>query len=306
LALLPSGYLSLTACIHRAAEHKDPDIATRLSAARAAHKAIEPLLAEIARIDELKRNAERTWVPINLADVRDARMSTLNDLRHKQTVRAMPIPQLAPEQLELQESLRAVEAHYASICKTAEVFLHQSFGDGRLQSFFLRSSDGELESIPAPRWWTRAGNYAFTSGLWVSDFGGRHSRAIGLVLVREAELEALLISQGGSSPAPAERTIQASYSSAPDSNTLPPPDPAQGLSIIDGRRPSYSPSALGGWFLVRVAAWPKNAPYPTEAEDLKAARNDFEGQIPRDEFRDIRREKTDKNWRKPGPRRAHR
>jgi hypothetical protein len=41
--------------VHRVAELRDTDAATQLSAARAAHKAIEPLLAEIARIEQLKR-----------------------------------------------------------------------------------------------------------------------------------------------------------------------------------------------------------------------------------------------------------
>jgi hypothetical protein len=63
---------------------------------------------------------------------------------YQETVRAMPIPQLAPEQLELQERLRAAEARYASICREAQIFLRQSFGDGRLQTFCLRFSDGEL------------------------------------------------------------------------------------------------------------------------------------------------------------------
>jgi hypothetical protein len=311
LALLPSGYLSLTACVHRAAEYKDRDAATRLSAARAAHKAIEPLLAEIARIEELKRSAERTWVPINLADIGDVRMSAPNDLRYKQTVRAMPVPQLAPEQLELQENLRTAETHYATICKEAESFLHRSFGDGILQTFCLRSSDGEIEPIPAARWWTRAGDEAFTSGLWVRNPGGRSSN-IGQVIVREADLEALLVSQSGSSPAstPSIISSQTSYSSNPEGNTEGSPDrpPTEvGRSIASGQpvhRPSYSASALGAWFVMRVHGWPKGAPFPTEAGDLAAARIAFEGQIPRDKFREIRRAKTPESWRKPGPRRA--
>jgi hypothetical protein len=53
-----------------------------------------------------------------------------------------------------------------------------------------------------------------------------------------------------------------------------------------------------------VSAWPKDAPFPTEAEDLAAAQNYFEGNIPRGKFREIRRDKTPADWQKPGPRRA--
>jgi hypothetical protein len=220
----------------------------------------------------------------------------------------MPVPVLTPEQVEICKWLETSEAHYQSTCKEAQIFLRQSFGDARLQTFCLRFIDGELDPIPPPRWWTQAGDYAFTFGQWVADVGDGPRRTIGIVVLRETELEALLIPQGGNSPVPAEPALQASYSPAPAGNTLPPPDPAQGLSITDGppsvRRPSYSPSALAGWFALREAAWPKDAPYPSEAEDLKAARNYFEGQIPRGEFRKIRHSKTPENWRKPGPRRA--
>jgi hypothetical protein len=176
--------------------YRHPEVAAQFSAARAAYKTIEPLLAEIARIRELKRSSEADTT-ISHASTGYVGMSALH---------AMPIPQLASDQLELQQRLRAVEAQYASNCKDAEIFLRQTFGDAKLPTFYLRFSDGELKPIPAPRWWTMAGAKAFTHGLWESDFGSIHSRAIGRVLVREADLEALLISQSGSSPARTEPT----------------------------------------------------------------------------------------------------
>jgi hypothetical protein len=286
--------------VHRVAQHRDPEAATRLSAAREAHKAIEPRLAKIARIEELKRSAERRWAPISLANIRDVRMFAQNDLQHKQTVRSMAIPQLAPKQRELQKSLRAAEAHYATICKAAELFLHRSFGDGRLQSFCLQSSDGELDSIPAPRWWTRAGDEAFTSGVWVSNPGGRISN-IGHVVVREADLEALLVPQSGISPPSAQSGPEGNTAASPENAST---EVARPNDPPPARRPSYSPVALGAWFILREHNWPKDAPFPTEAEDLTAAGIEFEGEIPRDKFREIRRANTTANWRKPGPRRA--
>jgi hypothetical protein len=294
MTLLPTGYLSLEACVHRVADHIDPNAAAKLSAARAAHKAIEPLLAEIARIRELKRSAE-AGSSISPAVTRYVWASAAS---------ATPIPQLAPEQLELQETLRAAEVKYAIICKDAEIFLRQSFGDARLPTFSLRFSDGEPETIPAPRWWTTAGVKAFTSGLWES----------GRVLVREADLEALLVPGGEGSPAPTELTPadESSSGSLSDGDTLPPASAQAETALLvtdrppSERRPSYSLSALRAWFMIRVNGWPKDAPSPTEGEDLAAARNHFEGKISRDPFRKIRREKTPASWREPGPRRARR
>jgi hypothetical protein len=68
------------------------------------------------------------------------------------------------------------------------------------------------------------------------------------------------------------------------------------------RRPVFSPEALSAWFLLRVQRWPKDAPFPNEEADLAAARNHFEGNIPRDPFREIRRKKVPENWRKSGQR----
>jgi hypothetical protein len=83
--------------------------------------------------------------------------------------------------------------------------------------------------------------------------------------------------------------------------------PSQASTTLTGadaapRRPSYSPDACRGWFVLRTRTWPEQAPYPSEEEDLEAAQNYFEGRIPRDEFREIRRRSTPDNWRKPGPR----
>jgi hypothetical protein len=289
LTLIPTGYLWLTDSVHRVAQHRDPDAAAELASARDAHETIQPLLAEIARIQDLKRRAEKSTPPSPSFDWRRRSSNGQLHRKYQQRARAMPIPQLTPEQLQIQEKMRAAEARYAPIYKAAQTLLHQSFGDGRLQSYFQRSSDGELDAIPAPRWWTKAGYDAFTNGLWLSR--PEPSRASGYVLVRETDLEALLASQG--SPR----------------NVVPPPDHASAeaaqpteIRQPPAQRPPYSPEALSAWFVLRVRIWAKGVPFPTEADDRKAAGLEFEGKISRDEFRDIRRAKTPKDWRKSGPR----
>lgn len=64
----------------------------------------------------------------------------------------------------------------------------------------------------------------------------------------------------------------------------------------------YTEANLRGWFVLRVRTRRAGAVPPTEVEDLKDARAHF-GHFPRDRFRDIRREKTPLEWRRPGPRR---
>jgi len=63
----------------------------------------------------------------------------------------------------------------------------------------------------------------------------------------------------------------------------------------------YSAQSLAAWFVLRVHSWPQDAALPSEAEDLVAAKADFDT-VPRGEFRTIRRLKTPERWRKPGPR----
>jgi hypothetical protein len=70
---------------------------------------------------------------------------------------------------------------------------------------------------------------------------------------------------------------------------------------MTARRPAYTPKALAAWFLLRVGTWQSGVRPPTEAQCLEAATVYFEGSIPRDKFREIRRAKTSPNWRKPGP-----
>jgi hypothetical protein len=227
---------------------------------------------------------------------------------YQQSVMALHTPQLTPEQLKLQEDLRVAKAHYAPVQNAAEVFLRQSFGDAKLQAFFLRSSDGELERIPAPRWWTSAGIDAFVTGLWRRDGPGQAS---GPVLVPEADLRALLLSENLEAPTPADSVSlsETSVGSVQDDNVVTPLDhmPAVAADPITPERPpaprpSYSPDGLGAWFLLRVGTWSKVERPPTETQDLEAARVYFDGKIPRDEFRGIRKEKTPKTWRKSGPR----
>lgn len=70
-------------------------------------------------------------------------------------------------------------------------------------------------------------------------------------------------------------------------------------------RQAYSAKALGAWFMLRVATWQGDAPFPSEAKDLAAAKDYFEGPIPRGGFREIRRAKVPAEWQKRG-RRSHR
>jgi hypothetical protein len=298
--LIPTGYIWLLECVQRVAQHRDPDATTQLAETRIAYKAIEPLMAEIARIQNLKQTAEMPPLPPRLAGDRVLESSS-ND-------QSAPGPLLTPEQLELRDNFRAALVHYAPIYKEAQIFLHQSLGDGILPSNLLRPGDGELETIPPPRWWTKAGHDAINVGLWGP------SRQKGYVLVREVDLEALLRPSDRSSSAPADDGIlsPASDSSVPGGNTVASPDhaPAEAACPMTNgqsseRRPSYSPNALRAWFTLRVASWPQNAPPPIEDNDFKAAQLAFEDHIPRDRFREIRREKTPENWRKSGPRRAH-
>lgn len=68
------------------------------------------------------------------------------------------------------------------------------------------------------------------------------------------------------------------------------------------RRPQFSEQALAAWYLLRVRCWPGDAPPPTADADLRAAREHFEGDIPRSAIRKIRKEKAEPEWLKPGPR----
>jgi len=64
----------------------------------------------------------------------------------------------------------------------------------------------------------------------------------------------------------------------------------------------YSRKTLAAWFILRVKSWRSDVAPPSEKADYEAACAMF-GEVPRDPFREIRREKTPENWRKPGPRR---
>jgi hypothetical protein len=63
-------------------------------------------------------------------------------------------------------------------------------------------------------------------------------------------------------------------------------------------------NVLAAWYRLRLETWPKDAPPPTEAADLAAAREHFAAQprVSREAIRAIRREKAPPNWRKTGPR----
>lgn len=66
--------------------------------------------------------------------------------------------------------------------------------------------------------------------------------------------------------------------------------------------PVYSKAALRYWYRLRVSTWPASHPPPSEADDIAAAAAHFRRDIPRDPFREIRRELAPEAWKKPGPR----
>lgn len=72
----------------------------------------------------------------------------------------------------------------------------------------------------------------------------------------------------------------------------------------DSRSPSpprkYSKEALRGWFTLDRGTRLNVPPYPTEDQDHRTAEAYFGRPIPRDEFREIRREKIPANQRKTG------
>lgn len=68
-------------------------------------------------------------------------------------------------------------------------------------------------------------------------------------------------------------------------------------------KPKYSHSACIQWLKTRVAEWPLGKPAPIMVECLAAAKSYFSGEIPRDEFRQLRRSPhVPDSWCKPGPR----
>ncbi len=67
-------------------------------------------------------------------------------------------------------------------------------------------------------------------------------------------------------------------------------------------KPEYAPEGCREWLDGRVENWPKGVPPPSGEECLAAAREHFGCDIPRDEFRAIRREVVPSEWLKPGPR----
>jgi hypothetical protein len=67
-------------------------------------------------------------------------------------------------------------------------------------------------------------------------------------------------------------------------------------------KPRYTPEACRAWFLLRTKTWPADARPSTVGECLTAARAHFAGEIPRDPFRELRRQVVPASWMKAGPR----
>jgi hypothetical protein len=67
-------------------------------------------------------------------------------------------------------------------------------------------------------------------------------------------------------------------------------------------KPTYTRDICRAWLQWRVVSWPEGEPPPSSDECLAAAREQFASDIPRDEFRAIRRDVVPPEWQKPGPR----
>jgi hypothetical protein len=84
------------------------------------------------------------------------------------------------------------------------------------------------------------------------------------------------------------------------------PKPTHSDEITAGKdtvtKPEFTEASCRAWFKLREGTWPKDAPPPTTADCLAAARAHFAGTIPRDKFRAIRRRAVSASWQKPGPR----
>jgi hypothetical protein len=60
--------------------------------------------------------------------------------------------------------------------------------------------------------------------------------------------------------------------------------------------------ALRQWMRDRVASWPDDKPAPSEDDDWDAVQQHFAPELSREEFRNVRRDVTPREWRKQGPR----
>lgn len=67
-------------------------------------------------------------------------------------------------------------------------------------------------------------------------------------------------------------------------------------------KPEFTAKACRIWLLARSGTWPENHAPPTESQCLAAAREYFAGEVPRDQFRALRRSVVPSAWYKPGPR----
>jgi hypothetical protein len=80
------------------------------------------------------------------------------------------------------------------------------------------------------------------------------------------------------------------------------PDHLASSGSSQASKPDYSPKICAAWLRLRVVSWPKDRPPSTEAECHAAAEAYFGIRIPRDPFREIRREAVPDAWYKSGPR----
>ncbi len=162
-----------------------PAVAHELSSALAEYLNVKPVVDEIDRIRRFKKVASLQPSISNIPQMRV-------DHARRRAAEALDIPELTAEQINILERYRAAQAAAAPAREQAQWRLRQVFGDGAIPTFCCRSCDGEIEPIHAPRWRTVIAIAAFKDGTWPNTQGSWSGRGSGTVLVRAADLEAVL------------------------------------------------------------------------------------------------------------------
>ena len=258
-----------------------------------------------------------------LDKIRKRRKDWEGECRFVHNIRDGEIPPMPMTEDEVAAEHAAMEGEkrYASALAEARDRLRRALAKGELIAQLQLQGTGDLVELNLPqRWYTTNGGWALEDGrfwwpadarepLWQSD-GRPRDDIDGLVLLGDGAFAAWL-SQAGSPKEASGETVGPESGTRPPVKISPPVAPVERLSAPTQRRPAsidlypeYSPRNLAGWFVLRVGSWPKDRPYPNEDEDLAAAGAHFGRLPPRDPFRVIRKEKTPKEWRKPGPRKS--
>jgi len=137
------------------------------------------------------------------------------------------IAEVTPEQAAVDARHHKAEAPCARVWKQAREHLRQLFGDDRVKTFCLQSSDGEIETIPFKLWRTDFALTALSSGCWPSCSGNRAGPRSGRVLIKEVDRDTIF------------------SRSKPETGTGPPPPASQSDDTGGSRDSSLSVWMLG-------------------------------------------------------------